>query len=268
MYNLKSLFQLGQSLVLWFGSSCIGIDVVTGDEVANPDIDLSGCLFNGEEYHSLSRSQQLMLPWIEVSLRRELQKSCPILYKSTSEVDTSGSSESNTFRPFRADYPETLLLSNICRAACFQTGILTTWLSPLLLCIGQCPEDYIQEKKSMSVDASNGTVSQEKETTDPNILSVNRFNMCKLIVDRMCQQGRDELSSLPSFVSLLLQCVKRETLRDDNQEIFHAAMVAILFLRLVSPALISPKDSGILSSWNFEKVNVSKDYDDTYRYAL
>lgn len=265
MYNPKSL-QLGQSLVLWFGSPCIGLDVVASDETAAPDIDLSGCLFSRKEYHSLSRSQRLILPWIEVSLRRELQKSCPILYQSNSGVDINDSSESNTFRPFRADYPETLLLSNICRAACFQTGILTAWLSPLLLCIGQCPEDYIQKKVAMSADSSYEPVSQEK--TDPNLLSENRFNMCKLIVERMCQQGRDELSSLPPFVSLLLQCVKRETLRGDNQEVFHAAMVAILFLRLVCPALISPKDSGILSAWNFEKVSVSKDYDDTYRYAL
>jgi len=249
--------QFGQSLCVWFGSTCIGLD-----EDAEPCtfVDFPGSVFTYKEYEELSVSQRLILPWIVVSLRRELRKSCPILFDVVHEAGSSSAAES--FRPFRMDYPETLLLSNICRTACFQMGTLTTLLSSLLLCISECPEDYVLPK-SGGLDAS--PVKEADDSTDEQSVLMNRFNVCKLIVDRMRQQGSTMHTIFPPIVVLLLQCVRRESFREDKPEVFYASMVAILFLRLVCPALISPQESSLFSSWKSEPKRNSASHDNSYR---
>ena len=140
----------------------------------------------------------------------------------------------------------------------------------------------------MSTESEQSSILNENKNKqrDRDSVVLNKFNLCLIILEKISQQieysqqfGTSSSTILPSALQILFYSIRRlvlkelehtdtiltnsqtpidsahETSKDpDYSRIlkFHTAMTAILFLRLICPALIDPENWGLLSSWKSE----------------
>ena len=204
------------------------------------------------DYTNKDNLSDILCIWLQSSIRRELEQSCEVRCAPSPSSSSTTPSDSQPSKsvdmPFRVDNPECLFVSALLKSSLQYSGILHTILSDEVLTIACNPAEYTGSEDDVQlrlacvchniitklINVENYPLSFDAITKSLKSLTIGKeFDLSSI------------KAGLPSTSSNSISSNDEILFDKPNTNAYFLSLTALLFLRVLNPAIISPVEWGV-----------------------